>query len=200
MTIKRSIQRVYETNLDRTLTYERLKTSEAIGGLDYTRRDLLWFTLKGDNNIKEIQITPNGKVMIFYTCVEALNERLPLIKSLTLNKDGDEADWKLIRTVSSSVDILREIKSRLQNIKPRWTITAYNRIITKTGLRAELEIPELDYFTGRDMELSDEDKKILQIKGNFDLSEKLRLVAEEELTRTKTGARKRNSRKTTSDR
>jgi hypothetical protein len=180
-------QLVYETNLDQQLTEKTLRESGATQGTPlYTEKSILWFGLKDDDNIKGIQITPKGRVMIYCTSVEALNKSksLPLIKSLTVNKDGGEAHWKLPKIVRSPADRLRDIKSRLQKIKLRWTITAYNQIVSKTGLSAELKVPELDYLSGQGMRLSDEDKKILQIEGNLALSEKLRRAAEEELMRT----------------
>jgi len=177
------IQLVYETDAHQGSTEQRVAASEAVGSWHHTEKDILCFRLKDDDNIQEIQITPKGKVMIFCEDVDALNEKLPLIKSLTLNKDKREANWRQSKIVESPADRLSKIKSRLGETKFGWTITAYNYVITRAGLHAKLEQPELDHLSGRAAKLSDEERRLLQIQGNLKLSEELQRAAEEELVR-----------------
>jgi hypothetical protein len=188
-------QLVYETDVHQGFTEERIAASRAVSW-GHTEKDILWFSLKDDDNIKEIQITPKGKVMIFCKNVDRLNEKLPLIKSLTLNKDKREANWGRCKIVESPADRLRKIKSRLGEIKPRWTITAYNKIISKTGQSAELEVPELGYLSRGGIKLPDEERKLLELQGNLKLSEELQKAVEDKLMRIK---RKRERKGSTAD-
>lgn len=62
-------------------------------------------------------------------------------------------------------------KESLERTKLRWNITRNNIIMLPGGVRAELEVPELEYE--KSSSLPDYERKILQVKATLKLQEKI---------------------------
>ena len=97
-------------------------------------------------------------------------EHLRTLLSIGLvTKDGSR--YQLSPTLHPAETLQTDAKPVLDEIKIKWNITGYNKIIYKPGISAELEVPEL--YSPNNLLLSDDAKKMLQLQAYMNLTERL---------------------------